>query len=115
MLNVDSYNKVTDFVNLINFHSLLLVIHNPATLLDNIFVNKLIPMVSANLCIEISNHLPNFTLINYLHDASILKSSTSKLNYAKIATNLSSQERDFISDIADVNCDFNHFFNIIRK
>ena len=126
-LNVDSDNKVADFVDLIYSHDLLPVIHNPtcithhsATLIDNIFVSKLNSSVSGNnLCIEIADHLPNFTMINYLHDiktlsSSILNTSTSKLNYTKIANNLSSREQDFITDISDVNSHYNHFLNIIR-
>ena len=130
MLNVDSDNKVADFVDLIYSHAVLPVIHNPtrithhsATLIDNIFVSKLNPSVSGNnLCIEIADHLPSFTIINYLHDIKtltsfILNTSTSKLNYTKIANNLNSREWDFITDISDVrpNSDYNHFLNIIRN
>ena len=96
--------KVADFVDLIYSHALLPIIHNPtrithhyATLIDNIFVSKLNPSVSGNLCIEIADHLLNFKIINYLHNikslsSSILNTSTGKLNYAKIANNLSSRE-----------------------
>ena len=127
LLNVVSDNKVADFEDLICSHALLPAIHNPtcithhsATLVHNIFVSKSNPSVSGNLCIEIADHLPNFTIINYLHDiktlsSSILNTSTSKLNYTKIANNLSSREWDFIIDISDVNSDYNYFLNIIKN
>ena len=127
LLNVDSDNKVVDLVDLINSHALLPVIynltsiiHHSATLIDNIFVSKLNPSVSDNLCIEIADHLPSFTIINYLHDiktlsSSILNTSNSKLNYTKIDNNLNSRAWDFIIDISDVNSDYNHFLNIIRN
>ena len=63
LLNVDSDNKVADFVAFTYSHVLLPVIHNPtrityhfATLIDNIFVSKLNPSVSGNLCIKIPDH-----------------------------------------------------------
>ena len=99
LLKADSDNKVANFVDLIYSHALLLVIHNPtritlylATLIDNIFFSKLNPSVSGNLCIKIADLLPNFTIINYLQDiktlsSSILNTSTSKLNYTKVANN----------------------------
>ena len=125
--NFVSDDKAANFVDLIYSHALLPAIHNPtriayhsAKLINNTFVSKLNPSVSGNLCIEIADHLPNFTIINYLHDIKalssfILNTSTSKLNYIKIANNLSSQEWDFITDISDVNSDYNHFLNIIRN
>ena len=47
--------------------------------------------------------------------SSILNTTTSKFNYTKIANNLSSLEWDFITDISDVNSDYNHFLNIIKN
>ena len=47
--------------------------------------------------------------------SSILNTSSSKLNYTKIANNLSSREWDIITDISDVINNYNHFLNIIRN
>ena len=74
LLNCDSHNETEDFVNTLrsfSFHPQILkptrITEHSATLIDNIFFNSLEhQVISGNIMAAISDHLPNFTIVNKL-------------------------------------------------
>ena len=62
-------------LNLNIIHNATRITDHSATLIDNIFASKLNSSLSGNLGIEMADQLPNFTIINYLHDIKTLSSS----------------------------------------
>ena len=76
LLQYDTDNNSYDFLNSIVENGMLLFIHQPtrlidssATLIDNIFSNNIEDeSISGNLFIKLSDHLPQFLIINRTED-----------------------------------------------
>ena len=120
LFNYDSHTETNDFLDLMISHYLLPHILHPtrvtdhsATIIDNIFSNNCeMDTVSGNLLSQISDHFPQFLIINNItvdyRTCSLFQHDYSKFN-----------ESSFINDfneltwneMDDENIDINHKFN----
>ena len=120
LFNYDSHTETNDFLNLMISHYLLPHILHPtrvtdhsATIIDNIFSNNCeMDTVSGNLLSQISDHFPQFLIINNI-TVNYRTSSLFQHDYSKF--NESSFINDFNeltwNEMDDENIDINHKFN----
>jgi len=131
LLNYDSHLETENFVNSLgsqNFHPQILkptrITHHSATLIDNIFFNSLEHLViSGNVLSSITDHLPNFLIVNKL--SNIPKNfKMFKRDYSKFDKNAfisDCQETDWqkvlyeYSDKSNVTVVFQNFYDHITK
>ena len=130
LLKSKTDNDVTDFFDLISCFSLLPHIILPArasntseTLIDNIFFNLAnYNIISANIISTISDHFPQFLILNNYICSPNTINKPPKRNWKKI------NEKTFLSDISkitwdntldldanDVNKSFKNFYNCINS
>ena len=72
LLNFDTHSTTDEFLNILNsylFNPHILqptrITHHSATLTDNIFFNSIVlHTISGNIIYELTDHLPNFLVIN---------------------------------------------------
>ena len=120
LFNYDSHTETNDFLNLMISHYLLPHILHPtrvtdhsATIIDNIFSNNCeMDTVSGNLLSQISDHFPQFLIINNI-TVDYRTCSLFQYDYSKF--NESSFINDFNeltwNEMDDENIDINHKFN----
>ena len=108
LLNVSSHNPTSDFFDLLTSNFLLPMISLPTkinptnnTLIDNVFTNQFDPdLISGNLTIGISDHLPSFLIIPKPNQRHLPK----KHNIYK--RNFKSFDREnFLLDLLNINWD----------
>ena len=103
LMNFESCTNCNDFLDLTSSNSLLPLILKPTritpqskTLIDNIFTNVLKPHTSGNLTCSISDHLPQFTIIEL---TSKKYQKESEVKYKRSYKNF--DEEEFILDFLD--------------
>ena len=123
LLNVSSDNSTSDFFDLLTSNFLLPVISLPTkinssndTLIDNIFTNQFDPsLISGNITVGISDHLPSFIIIPEPNQNHLPKKHNI---YKRDAKNF--DRNDFFLDLLEIdwnsvvnveNCDPNKSFN----
>ena len=106
LLNFQSHNTTGDFVNTLAsyyFQPHIIkptrITYHSATLIDNIFFNSLEhEVITGNLLCDLSEHLPNFLIINDLL-YSAHKGATYKRDYARLS------EESLVAEVQSINWD----------
>ena len=107
LLHVDTYNNVSNFIDIIYSQSLFPSIHKPtritsktATLIDNIFVSCSDINTSGLLITDISDHLPIFCFSKVHKRVDIINTNSvhNKINYHKTCDHLLTINWDFITN-----------------
>jgi hypothetical protein len=128
LLEIDCNTHVMDFVDLIYSFSLFPSILRPtriatssATLIDNIFINSTANLFSGQLLLNLSDHLPIFSLVSTAsrntstkHFAANIK-TRNIVDYNKLIADLASYSWDFITDLSSVDDDYDSFIRHIRS
>ena len=126
LLNYSAHTPTEDFVNTLSSYFYTPHIHKPtritnhtATLIDNIFLNSIkYHTISGNILSDISDHLPNFLIINQLNALpkkfKIYKRDYSNLDETALIDEIQSVnwETIFPHD-CDVNIIFDRFYSTI--
>jgi exonuclease III len=128
LLHIDSNSKVQDFADIVYSNFMFPSIYGPtrltsttASLIDNIFVTDPHIKLSGLLTVDISDHLPIFCYPNQPKSKLLTKHTkvydiiTSKTNFRKVCAELSLCSWDFVSDVSDVNTDYNKLLDIVRN
>jgi hypothetical protein len=131
LLNASTHNPTSDFFDLLTSNFLLPIISIPtkinsvhSTLIDNIFTNQFDPdLLSGNLTIGISDHLPSFLLLpnsNQHHlpkKHNIYRRNFKNFDRVNFLLDLLSIDWNNVLQIQfqDPNRSFNHFFDTINK
>ena len=123
LLNVDSHPSTEEFLNTLgtyfyNPHILqpTRITNHSATLIDNIFFNSLSHhTISRNLVYDLSDHLPNFLIINSLStlpkNIEISRRDYSQFNQSNLINDVESVDWFFNSSSSDVNVMFDTFYS----
>ena len=123
LLNVDSHSSTEEFLNTLgtyfyNPHILqpTRITNHSATLIDNIFFNSLSHhTISGNLVYDLSDHLPNFLIINSLStlpkNIEISRRDYSQFNQSNLINDVESVDWSFNSSSNDVNVMFDTFYS----
>ena len=107
LLHVDTYNNVSNFIDIIYSQSLFPSIHKPtritsktATLIDNIFVSCSDINTSGLLITDISDYLPIFCFSKVHKRVDIINTNSlhNKINYHKTRDHLLTINWDFITN-----------------
>ena len=129
LLNCDSHSGTEDFVNTLGshaFHTQILkhtrITNHSATLIDNTFLNFLEHhVISENIVCGITEHLPNFLIINKLStlpkNYKLFKRDYSKLDSEELISEVGNVNWSEVlgseSGAPDVNTVFQNFYNRI--
>ena len=123
LLNVDSHPSTEEFLNTFgtyfyNPHILqpTRITNHSATLIDNIFFNSSSHhTISGNLVYDLSDHLPNFLIINSLStlpkNIEISRRDYSQFNQSNLINDFESVDWSFNSSSNDVNVMFDTFYS----
>ena len=131
LLNCDSDNDISEFFELLTNNLLLPLISLPTrvvnsshTLIDNIFTNVINPdIISGNLAVGISDHLPSFTLIpkskvqHLPKKHNIYKRNIKNLNVTNLINDLNKFKWDSDLKLNDnnVNYSFDIFYDHVNE
>ena len=104
LLNYESHQLTEEFLNDLRLHCFQPYILQPtritdhsATLIDNIYLNSIEHYpVSGNLIFDITDHLPNFLIINKMRKA-IAKLNRYRRDYSTFS------EHDLINEVESIN------------
>ena len=122
LLNYESHNDTNDFINTVISHYLLPHILHPtrvtdhsATVIDNIFSNNTsYETVSGNIISQISDHFPQFIILNNVtinyKNCSYAKRDFSNFNKQKFKNDFDDLSMDFIHD---TNISLNSKFGLV--
>jgi hypothetical protein len=130
-LNASTHNSTSDFFDLLTSNFLLPTISIPtkinsihSTLIDNIFTNQFDPdLVSGNLTVGVSDHLPSFLLLPYPNQHHLPKKHNlfqrNFKNFDRVNFLLDLLSIDWNNELQlefqDPNVSFNHFFDTLNK
>ena len=132
LLNYGSHLETDDFVNTLgsyNFNPQILkptrITHHSATLIDNIFFNSLEHLtISGNIISSITDHLPNFLIVNKLSNlpknTKLLKRDYTKLDEMTLASEFENTNWTKVlfdnSNVTNVSTVvFQNFFDYVSK